>query len=70
VLEAFPARGAEEAFRDAVRPRSSDRGADDPDVGTGEDGVERGGELAVPIPHQEPERSARSSMSMSRLRAY
>ena len=55
VVEAFPAQGADEAFRDRVRPRCPDRGADDPDVGAGEDGVERGGELAVPVADQEPE---------------
>ena len=38
-----------------VRPGRSDRGADDPQVGAGEDGVERGGELAVPVADQEPE---------------
>ena len=42
-------------FRDRVRPGCPDRGADDPDVGAGEDGVERGGELAVPVADQEPE---------------
>ena len=31
------------------------RGADDADVGGGKDGVERGGELAVPVSDQEPE---------------
>jgi hypothetical protein len=30
-------------------------GADDPDIGANEDGVERGGELAVPVADQEPE---------------
>ena len=30
-------------------------GADDADVGVGEDGVEGGGELAVPVTDQEPE---------------
>jgi hypothetical protein len=30
------------------------RGADDADVGAGEDGVEGGGELAVPVADQEP----------------
>jgi hypothetical protein len=55
VVEAFPAQGADEAFRDRVRPRCPDRGADDPHVSTDEDGVERGGELAVPVADQEPE---------------
>ena len=55
VIEAFPAQGADEPFRDRVRPGRSDRGAYDPQVGAGEDGVERGGELAVPVADQEPE---------------
>src|SRR4051794_26693081 len=55
VVEAFPAERADEAFRDRVRPRCPGRGADDPYVGTGEDCVERGGELAVPVADQEPE---------------
>ena len=48
LVEAFPAERADEAFRDRVRPWCPYRGADDPDVGTGEDGVERGGELCCP----------------------
>ena len=55
VVEAFAAQRADEAFRDRVRPWCPYRGADDPDVGTGEDRVERGGELAVPVADQEPE---------------
>jgi hypothetical protein len=55
VVEAFPAQCPDEAFRDRVRPRCPDRSADDPNVGTGEDRVERGGELAVPVADQELE---------------
>jgi hypothetical protein len=55
VVEAFSAQGADEALCDRVRPRCPDRGADDPDVGWGEHGVEGGGELAVPVADQEPE---------------
>jgi hypothetical protein len=44
VVEAFPAQGADEAFRDRVRAQCPYRGADDADVGAGEDGVERAGE--------------------------
>src|ERR687889_1824159 len=55
VVEAFPAQCPDEPFRNRVRPGRSDRGADDPQVGAGEDGVERGGELAVPVADQEPE---------------
>jgi hypothetical protein len=49
VVEAFAAQGADEPFRDRIRAGRPDRGADDPDVGTGEDRVEGGGELAVPV---------------------
>ena len=55
VVEAFPAQGADEALGDGVRPRCADRGSDDPDAGAGEDGVEGGGELGVPVADQEPE---------------
>src|SRR6476646_9345971 len=55
VVEAFPAQRADEPLGDRVRPRSSDGGADDPDVGAGEDGVESGGELAVPVADQKAE---------------
>jgi hypothetical protein len=55
VVEAFPAQCPDEAFRDRVRPRCSYRSADDADAGTGEHGVERGGELAVPVTEQESE---------------
>jgi hypothetical protein len=55
VVEAFPAQGTDEPFRDRVRPWCPDRGADDADVRAGEHGVERGGELAVPVADQEPE---------------
>jgi hypothetical protein len=37
VVEAFPAQGPDEAFRDRVRPRRPDRRADDPDVSADED---------------------------------
>ena len=55
VVEAFAAQGADEAFRDRIRPGCPDRGVDDADVGAGEHGVERGGELAVPVADQELE---------------
>ena len=55
VVEAFPSQCPDEPFRDRVRPRCSYRGADDADIGASEDGVERGGELAVPVADQEPE---------------
>jgi hypothetical protein len=56
-VEAFAAKGADEAFRDRVCARRSYRGADDADVGAREHGVECGGELAVPVADQEPEPS-------------
>jgi hypothetical protein len=55
VVEAFSAQGADEAFRDRVRAWCPDRRADDADVGAGEDGVERGGELAVSVADKESE---------------
>src|SRR4051812_2331036 len=55
VVEAFTAQGADETFRDRIRPGCPDRGVDDADVGAGEYGVEGGGELAVPVADQEPE---------------
>ena len=68
VVEAFPPQSADEALCDSVRPRCPDRGADDADVGAREDGVGRGGELAGPVADQEPDWSARSPRSISRLR--
>lgn len=41
-------------FRERVRPRCLGRGSDHLDAGGGEDGVEPGGELAVPVSDQEP----------------
>ena len=53
VVEALPAQGADPAFRDGVRAGCSNWGADDADVGTGEDCVEGGGELGVAVTDQE-----------------
>ena len=69
VVEAFPAQCPDEPFRDRVRPRCSYRGADDADIGANEDGVERGGELAVAVADQEPEPVGSVARSISRLRA-
>jgi hypothetical protein len=55
VVEAFAAQRADEAFRDRVRARRSNRAADDPNVGAGEYSVEGGGELGIAIADQEPE---------------
>jgi len=55
VIEAFPAQRADEPFPDRVRPGRLGRSTDDPDVGTGEDGVECRGEFAVSVADQKPE---------------
>jgi hypothetical protein len=55
VVEAFPSQGADEAFRDGIRPGCPDRCSNDPHVSAGEDGIEGRGELAVPVTDQEPE---------------
>ena len=54
VIEAFSAQGADEAFRDCVRPGCANRGADGADVGAGEHRVEGRGEFAVSVADQEP----------------
>jgi hypothetical protein len=54
VVEAFAAQRADPTLGDRVGPRRLDGGAEDADVGAGEDGVEGGGELAVPVADQEP----------------
>ena len=53
VVKAFPSHGADEAFRDRVRPGCPDRGADDLDIGAGEHSVERAGKLRVSVPDGE-----------------
>jgi hypothetical protein len=68
VIEAFSAQRTDPSFGDGVRPWRSDRGADDGDVGAGEDRVEGGGELAVPIADQEPELGGLVAVSGSRTR--
>ena len=54
VVEAFAAQGTDPAFRDRVRARCPDWGADDADVGAGEHGVVGGGELGISVADQEP----------------
>src|SRR2546427_8874676 len=54
-VEPLGAGGADEAFRDRVRPRRPHRRLDDLDALAGEDGVEVAGELAVAIANQIPE---------------
>src|SRR5919107_156145 len=54
VVEALAAQGADSALGDRVGSRCPDRGADDVDVGAGEQRVEGGGELAVPVSDRKP----------------
>ena len=49
----FGSDGADEPFRVAVRLRAPRRNLHDFDSGVGEDGVERGGELAGAVTHQD-----------------
>ena len=69
VVEAFPSQGADEAFGDRVRPWCPDRGADDPQVGAGEDGVERSGDLLSRSRIRNRNCSAQSPRFINRLRA-
>ena len=55
VVQALAAQRAHEPLRVGVRPRRPDRRLDHPRAVPGEDVVERGGELAVPIADEEPE---------------
>jgi hypothetical protein len=55
VVETLATQCPDPALCDGVRPRCPHGGADDADVGAGEDRVERGGELAVPVADQKSE---------------
>jgi hypothetical protein len=57
-VEELAADGPDEAFRDRVGSRCAHRCLDDADVDCGENGVERGGELGVVVPEEEPEAAA------------
>ena len=57
-VEEFSADAADEALGYRVGPRRPHGRPDDADVDGGEDGVERGGELGVPISDDEPEAAA------------
>jgi hypothetical protein len=57
-VEALSASGADEAFRDRVGLRRTDRCLDDLDALACEDGVEVAGELAVAVADQEGAASA------------
>ena len=54
-VQQLAAEASDPPLGDGVRPGSLDRCAHDCDGLGGEDGVERGGELAVPVPDQEAE---------------
>lgn len=56
VVEAFASDGADPAFGVGVRDRRLDGGTEDRDVVGGEDRVERGGELRVPVSDQVADR--------------
>jgi hypothetical protein len=55
VIQALTVQRAREPLRKRVRPRRPDRRPDRLRAVTGEDAVERGGELAVPVANQEVE---------------
>jgi hypothetical protein len=52
----FGSGGADEAFGEAVRPRTSWWDLHGVDPGASQDGVERGGELASAVAHEKPKR--------------
>lgn len=71
-VEAFGSCCGYPAFGETVRARGSRWCLDHVDAGGGEDGVEGGGELGVPVADQEPEPCrpvALSSNSITRFRA-
>jgi hypothetical protein len=53
-VEKFTAAAADPALHDRVHPRDADSAEDDLDAGVGEDGVEQGGELPVPVARWRP----------------
>jgi hypothetical protein len=68
-IQAFVASATYPAFGDRVRARRLYGCGDDPDSDGGERGVQRRGELGVPVMDQELEAGDLIAMSMSRLRA-
>ena len=68
-VQQLAAEASDPPLGDGVRPGSLDRCAHDCDGLGGEDGVERGGELAVPVPIRKRNRVVRSPKSASRFRA-
>jgi hypothetical protein len=68
-VQHLPPNATDPPLRIGIRPRRPHRRGEHLDRLGGEDGVERGGELGVPIADQEPNRPTRSSRVMRRLRA-
>ena len=60
VVQALAAQCSHESLGECVRPRRPDRCLDHPRAVAGEDVVEGGGELAVPVADQEPEPARRA----------
>src|ERR1019366_9957749 len=50
---ALAPRGGDPPLADGIRPRRLDRRLDNSQAGRGEDSVERGGVLGIPVPDQE-----------------
>jgi hypothetical protein len=67
-VQALTPGAGDPAFRDRVRARRLDRRLDDPDPGCREHGVERVGELGVPVRIRNFSPSVWSSRFISRLR--
>jgi hypothetical protein len=68
-IDAFCSDRPHPAFRVGIGSRRSDRSLDDADALTSNYLVEAGRRLGVPIPNEELDRSTRSTMSATRLRA-
>ena len=65
----FGSDGQDESFGEAVRSRASRWDLHCVDPGTGQDGVERAGELAGSVAHEESEGRGAVVEAISRLRA-
>ena len=68
-VEEFATAGLHPPFHDRIHPWHADAGEHDLDPGVGEDPVEQGGELRVPVPDQILDLRAASSRSITRFRA-
>jgi hypothetical protein len=66
-VETLASRGADEPLGEHVRPRSSDRRADDPNAPGSEPLVEAGGELGVSVPDQERGRAGLFSQGQAQI---